>query len=147
MRITGDQARALFAAARVARLATVDPVTGSHLVPIVFAVEDDVIYSAVDAKPKRTTELRRLRNVRADPRVSVLADDYDDRDWARLWWARAEGLGRVIAADDPAARRGVDLLAARYAQYREVPLRGEVLRIDVGRWSGWSASASTAGSG
>ena len=147
MRLTDRQARALFASARVARLATVDPVGGCHIVPIAFAVEGDAIVSAVDGKPKRTTALRRLANVRADPRVSVLVDAYDDRDWTQLWWARADGEARVLTAEDPEARHGVALLAGRYDQYRDAPPRAEVLSIDVRRWSGWSAGRLPAASG
>ena len=71
-----------FAASRVARLATATPDGAPHLVPIVFAVRGDTIYHGVDAKPKRTTQLRRLANIAANPRVSVLVDHYDD-DWTR----------------------------------------------------------------
>ena len=139
MRLAGQEARELFASARVARLATIDGAGAPHLVPLVFAVEGDVVYSAVDAKPKRTTALRRLEHVRADPRVCALADAYDDRDWQRLWWARADGTARVLAPGEAGARRGVELLVARYPQYRAAPPAGEVLAIDVARWSGWRA--------
>ena len=59
------EARRRFAAARVARLATVAADGAPHLVPVVFALIEETVYSVVDAKPKRTTELRRLENVRA----------------------------------------------------------------------------------
>ena len=123
----------LFASARVARLATVREDGSPHLVPIVFAVAGDVIYSAVDAKPKRTRSLRRLANIADEPRVSVLADHYED-DWSRLWWVRADGLARVLDAS-PAA---LAALTARYPQYRDTPPPGPFLEITVDRWSGWS---------
>ena len=123
----------LFASARVARLATVREDGSPHLVPIVFAVAGDVIYSAVDAKPKRSRSLRRLANIAAEPRVSVLADHYED-DWSRLWWVRADGLARVLDAS-PAA---LAALTARYPQYRDTPPPGPFLEITVDRWSGWS---------
>lgn len=106
------------------------------MVPIVFAVDDDRIYSAVDQKPKRTAALRRLTNVQANPAVSVLVDHYDD-DWSKLWWVRADGRGRVLASDDLEARRAVALLRQRYPQQRAA---GAVLAVDVERWSGWSAA-------
>jgi PPOX class probable F420-dependent enzyme len=137
--VTAEEARRLFAAARVARLATVDASGRPHLVPIVFAVAGDAVFSAVDAKPKRTTRLRRLENVRQDPRVSLLADRYDDADWSALWWVRADGVARVLEAGEPEARRGIALLAERYAQYRGAPPAGPVLAIAVERWSGWRA--------
>lgn len=129
------EARARFAAARVARLATADAHGRPHLVPIVFAVQRERIYSAVDAKPKRSTALRRLQNVRVNPEVSLLVDHYDE-DWSRLWWARAEGIARVLEADQPEAQRAVALLQERYPQQQAV---GPVLAVDVRRWSGWSA--------
>jgi len=138
--VTPKEARGLFAQARVARLATVGASGRPHLVPIVFALDGDVVYSAVDAKPKRTTALRRLENVRRDPRVALLADHYDDADWDALWWVRADGGARVLDAQEPEARRALELLAGRYAQYRAAPPRGPVLAVAVERWSGWRAS-------
>jgi PPOX class probable F420-dependent enzyme len=138
--VTSAEARRRFAAARVARLATVDAGGRPHLVPIVFALAGETVYSVVDAKPKRTTELRRLQNVRSNPAVSVLADHYDDADWSALWWVRADGAARVLDPAEPEARAGVQLLAERYPQQRAA---GPVLAIDVRRWSGWSARAET----
>ena len=132
------EARRRFAAARVARLATADAAGRPHLVPMVFAVDGDTIYSAVDAKPKRTTALRRLANVTANPAVAVLVDSYGE-DWDRLWWVRADGSGRVLDPADAEARRAIALLAGRYPQYREAPPVGPVLAVAVERWSGWSA--------
>jgi PPOX class probable F420-dependent enzyme len=132
--VTEDEARARFATARVAHLATADAGGRPHLVPIVFALEDDVIYSAVDAKPKRTTELRRLANVRENPQVAVLADHYED-DWEELWWVRADGRGRVLEAGEPEARTAIGLLGERYPRQRGA---GSVLAVDVRRWSGWA---------
>jgi PPOX class probable F420-dependent enzyme len=130
-------ARERFAGARVARLATADSAGRPHLVPIVFAVAGDVVYSAVDAKPKRSAALRRLANVKANPAVSLLVDHYDE-DWTTLWWVRADGRGRVLDPTDAEARRAVELLAGRYPQHRLQPPQGPVLAVDVERWSGWS---------
>ncbi|HST82818.1 MAG TPA: TIGR03668 family PPOX class F420-dependent oxidoreductase [Kineosporiaceae bacterium] len=132
-----DAARQLFGAARVARLATVDADARPHLVPIVFVVRGDSLFSAVDAKPKRSQELRRLANIQANPAVSVLVDEYDE-DWTALRWARADGVAEVLAPDHPQARAAVVLLAAKYRQYREQPPPGLVLAVEVARWSGWS---------
>ena len=137
--MTEEEARRLFATAEVARLATVGPDGRPHVVPIVFAVAGDTIYSAVDHKPKRTTALKRLANVVENPSVAVLADHYE-RDWRRLWWVRADGTGRVLEPGDEEARSAVALLADRYPQYRERPPAGPVLAVDVKRWTGWSAS-------
>jgi PPOX class probable F420-dependent enzyme len=130
--VSPQEARERFAAARVARLATADADGVPHIVPLVFALDGDTIYSAVDAKPKRTTDLKRLRNVAANPRVALLADHYAD-DWDAIWWARADGTGRVLDG----SREAVALLRERYAQYRDAPPEGPVLAVDVERWSGW----------
>lgn len=131
-----DEARRLFSSTRVARLATVAEST-PHVVPITFAVDGDLIYTAVDAKPKSTTNLKRLSNIRDNPRVAVLADHYED-DWSALWWVRADGIASVISGADQVARQ-IGLLAGRYPQYVASPPAGPVIMIQVRRWTGWSA--------
>ena len=125
------------AEAPVARLATLDPDGRPHLVPIVFALEGDTLYSAVDTKPKRSRTLRRIENARARPGVTVLVDHYDP-DWTRLWWVRLRGRARVLDGGDEAAR-ALELLAAKYDQYRRVRPGLPVLAIDVDEWRGWTA--------
>ena len=132
-----EWARSRFAEARVGRLATVSPDGRPHLVPMAFALTASGLVSAVDDKPKRTTALRRLANIAANPAVSVLVDDYEE-DWTRLWWARADGRAQIRAAS--AASDAITALTARYPQYREHPPTGPVIVIDVRRWAGWSAS-------
>jgi PPOX class probable F420-dependent enzyme len=134
--VTPEEARERFADARVARLATADAGGRPHIVPIVFALASDRIYSAVDQKPKRTTALRRLANVAANPNVSLLVDDYDD-DWDRLWWVRADGRATVLDPPSDEVHHAVALLLDRYPQQRAA---GPVLAVDVERWSGWSAT-------
>jgi PPOX class probable F420-dependent enzyme len=134
-----DEARALFGSARVARLATADAEGRPHLVAITFAVDGDDIVTAVDHKPKRTTRLRRLANIEANPHVSVLADHYED-DWSKLWWARADGPARVVEPSAAEHERAVSTLAARYPQYEERRPSDSVILISVSRWSGWRAA-------
>src|SRR5438067_12329778 len=81
--------------ARLARLATTDPDGRPHLVPIVFAVVGDTLYSTVDRKPKRSQTLRRIENARVRPEVTILVDRYDE-DWSVLWWVRLRGRARVL---------------------------------------------------
>jgi PPOX class probable F420-dependent enzyme len=135
--LTEGDTRRLLGSARVARLATIAH-DQPHIVPVTFALDGDHIYSAVDAKPKTTRSLRRLRNIRANPRVAVLADHYDD-DWTRLWWVRADGHAIVVEEPDQMAGPAA-LLAARYPQYRGDPPAGPVIAISVDRWAGWAAS-------
>ena len=123
------------AGARVARLATVTPEGAPVLVPVTFAVAGETIYHAVDHKPKTTRRLARLANIAGEPRVSLLADEYDE-DWSRLWWVRADGRARVLE-DAPEA---IDRLVEKYPQYAEHRPEGPVMALDVERISGWSAA-------
>ncbi len=134
--ISAAHARSRFAGARVARLATATADGRPHIVPIVFACSGDRIYSVVDAKPKRSTALKRIANVRENSSVSVLADYYDDTDWSALWWVRADGCGRILESERDEARHALGLLRERYPQQRAI---GDVLAVDVERWSGWTA--------
>jgi PPOX class probable F420-dependent enzyme len=131
--------RRRFASSPVARLATVRRDGEPHLVPVVFALVDDTVYSAVDAKPKRSRVLQRVVNVRADPRCALLVDHYDD-DWRQLWWVRADGRGEVV--DEPSdTHPGIRALVQRFPQYRDVPPAGPLLVVTVQRWSGWASSS------
>lgn len=143
MRLTEEDARARLSAARVARLATTGADGQPHLVPVTFAVDGDLICVAVDHKPKTTVNLRRLRNIGENPRVAVLADHYAE-DWDTLWWVRADGRASIASAED-AMRRPLDLLAARYGQYRDHRPGGPVIVIQVQRWTGWSGGSGGSG--
>jgi len=116
-------------AARVARLATTDSDGRPHLVPIVFALDGDTLYSAVDRKPKGSMKLRRIENARARPDVTILVDRYED-DWARLWWIRLRGRARVLDQGEE-RDRALALLQEKYPQYRTEPPNGPVLAVDV----------------
>lgn len=131
-----DDARRRFAAERVARLATVGEDGEPHLVPVTFAVIGDRVVIAVDHKPKRTTKLKRLRNIAARPRVALIADHYED-DWRRLWWVRADGVARVAEAGT-GRQAALLALTAKYHQYAEHRPEGPVILVDVSRWSGWA---------
>ncbi|GAB2636704.1 TIGR03668 family PPOX class F420-dependent oxidoreductase [Prescottella soli] len=128
-----------FADAPVARMATVSADGDPHLVPVVFVVVGDTIYTAVDDKPKTTRRLRRLANIAATGRVSLLVDHYDD-DWTRLWWLRVDGAAQVISPEDDEGRRAVDALVAKYPQYRSMRPSGPVVAVRDLRCRSWSAS-------
>jgi len=133
------RARALLGGARVARFGTLTRAGAPSIVPVCFALDGDVAYHAVDHKPKATRRLARLDHLAADPRATLLADHYDDEDWTTLWWVRADGRGRVLDdVEAPEAARALDLLAARYAQYREHRPAGPVVALDIERLSGWA---------
>jgi PPOX class probable F420-dependent enzyme len=134
-----DDAR--LATARVATLATTDPDSRPHLVPIVFALEGDTLYSAVDRKPKRSSKLRRIENARARPDVTILVDHYEE-EWGRLWWMRLRGRARVLDEGEE-RERALALLQEKYPQYRSEPPDGPVLAVDVTDVRAWSGDLST----
>ena len=121
-------------------MATVSVDDTPHLVPITFALHDDLIVTGIDHKPKQTARLRRLGNIVANPAVSVLAHHYDSDDWTRLWWTRADGLASIVPAEDPEHSALAALLGETYPQYREHPIAGPIIAIAAERWSTWSGA-------
>jgi PPOX class probable F420-dependent enzyme len=130
--------RRRLADARVGRLATVGADRAPHVVPCCFALDGDTAYSAIDAKPKSTRALRRLDNVRANPRASLLVDFYAE-DWTALWWVRVDADARVVDAGADARRfaRAVEVLRAKYEQYEREPPAGPVIALDIVQWRAW----------
>lgn len=126
----------MFGFARSAVLASNGDKGVPHLVPIVFGiVGEDTIITAIDHKPKTTTNLVRLANIKNDPLVSVLVDDYSE-DWSTLWWARADGTATVVdTVDDYVAAS----LINRYEDYAVKPPKGPWIIIKVSQWTGWAA--------
>ncbi|MEU1801319.1 TIGR03668 family PPOX class F420-dependent oxidoreductase [Streptomyces sp. NPDC019937] len=152
MRLETPEARRRFARARVLRLATTDEGGRPHLVPATFALTTpdgadapdtlsggpDTVVTAVDHKPKRHQDLKRLRNIHTNPAVSLLVDHYDE-DWRQLWWVRADGRARIVPAEAAPERADpVRRLVEKYPQYADQPPRGPVIAIEVTRWSGWA---------
>jgi PPOX class probable F420-dependent enzyme len=123
------------AAARVGRLATLGADGRPHLVPVCFALEEDTLYSAVDEKPKRSKRLQRIENIRRRPDVALIVDHYEE-DWTRLWWVRLDGTARVLD-DVPEREHGLELLGAKYEQYRAEPPTGPVIAVRIESWRGW----------
>ena len=97
------QLRLRLADASVAVLSTVNTDGSPHSVPICFALDGDFIYFAIDHKPKRTRDLRRLQNIASNPSVAVLVHHYE-HDWARLWWVRADGTATVLGDGEESQR-------------------------------------------
>jgi PPOX class probable F420-dependent enzyme len=136
--VVDEELSRLADAAPIARLATVDPAGNPRVVPCCFALDGDVVYSAVDHKPKRTSRLARLDDTRGNPAVCLVVDHYED-DWSKLWWVRLDGTARVVE-DGPERQRGVELLVAKYRQYQERRPTGPVIVIAVAQSRSWSSS-------
>jgi PPOX class probable F420-dependent enzyme len=123
-------------------MATVRADGSPHVVPFVFALvarEPDEIrlYWAVDRKPKRTTALRRIENLRSNPAVEVVVDDYDE-DWTQLWWVRLRGKGRVVSSAEE-REEALNELRSKYEQYRTAEPNGDVVAIEVHDIDWWPA--------
>ena len=132
--------RARMESARTGHLATITPGGRPHVVVCCFALVADTVYTAVDAKPKSTTELKRLANVRAHPQVSLLVDHYDD-DWSALWWVHVDGSARVIdGGGEDEYERALDALVEKYEQYRAARPSGAVIAIEIERWRAWASA-------
>jgi PPOX class probable F420-dependent enzyme len=121
----------------VVRLATTDPAGRPHVVVATFAAAGNRVYLVVDEKPKTSRRLKRLRNIEQNPAVALLADHYEE-DWTRLWWVRADGRAEIVE-DDTTVAAAIELLVARYPQYRRVRPRGPVIAVTIDHWTGWTA--------
>jgi PPOX class probable F420-dependent enzyme len=141
--LTAD-ASAFVAEGRVARLGTADARGRPLVVPVCYAFDGRRWYSATDGKPKRATgrPLERVRNIEANPRVSVLIDRYDE-DWRRLRYVIIQGQAELLADGEEYAY-ALGLLTAKYPQYAQVPVgrAGDlVIRVTPESFRQWSWAA------
>ncbi|WP_265111597.1 TIGR03668 family PPOX class F420-dependent oxidoreductase [Halosolutus halophilus] len=126
---------------RVAALATVDEDGRPHVVPICYAFlhgsDGTRLVTAIDEKPKSTRELQRIRNVRIEPRVTVLADRYRE-DWSRLAWVQVRGEARVLSPGAGVHEDAVTALESKYDQYGDQDLSDRpIIRIGVEETRSW----------
>ncbi|MGF1507028.1 MAG: TIGR03668 family PPOX class F420-dependent oxidoreductase [Chloroflexi bacterium] len=136
-----DWKQAFLKDSRVARLATVDETGQAHVVPIVYVLDESHIYTPIDAKPKRVEamQLRRVRNIQAEPRVCLVVDHYEE-DWSRLVWVQVRGPAALIEPGEPQHAEAVSLLEAKYPQYGSMLLTNAlVIAIGMETISGWRA--------
>ena len=120
------------------RLATADRAGRPLVVPVCYVFDGEHCFSAVDAKPKRTRELRRLQNIRENPAVSLVVDHYDE-DWTALRWVIVEGTAEILT-EGAEFSRAVDRLLAKYAQYRAMGLdreSGALVKVTPARILTW----------
>ena len=119
----------------MATLATLEADGRPHLVPVTFVLDGDTLYTAVDHKPKTTQALKRLANIRRNPRVTLLVHSYEE-DWSRLWWCRLRGSASVVESAEEAG----GLFPEKYEQYRGRLPSGPVIAVSIDEWTGWSAT-------
>ena len=133
--------RELLAAARVAHLATADQYSRPHNVPIVYVIDGDRLYFALDRKPKREDDwhmLRRVRNIETNGRVAIVIDHYDE-DWSKLAWVLLEGIATILETGGE-RERAAGTLERKYPQYADGALDGRpVVRVAIERTVSWRA--------
>lgn len=140
MRLSQREARTRLAAQFHGVLCTLHPERGPDPVPCIYTVDDDgYVGVPVDTvKPKASTRLRREDNLAADPRAALLVEQWDQEDWSRLWWVRAD----LAHVEDPGRGR-IDDLATRLAQtvpqYADQPFTRVIVCRVVGI-TGWAAA-------
>ena len=121
---------------RVAHLSTADASGVPHVIPVCFALEGLRLYTPIDRKPKHTLNLKRLRNIAENSRVSLIFDRYDD-DWSALGWVLIHGTGRVLEGGEE-HDRAIVLLRQRYAQYAAMPLEElPIIAVDIQHVTSW----------
>lgn len=131
----------LLTAAPVGRLATADAAGVPHVIPVCYAFDGQVIYSALDQKPKRAAlpRLKRVRNIQANPQVALVIDHYE-ADWQRLWYILLTGRAELLLEGDERVE-AIKLLRRKYPQYRDMPIDpNPVIKITPGRVVSWEAS-------
>ncbi|HEY7123264.1 MAG TPA: TIGR03668 family PPOX class F420-dependent oxidoreductase [Ktedonobacterales bacterium] len=139
MRELTEQERAFLQSHRVARLATVDEHGQAFVVPFCYAFDGQVIYSALDEKPKHVppTSLKRIRNLLANPRVGLVIDDYSE-DWSRLAYVQIRGQAALVQPGTEEHAAAIGLLRAKYPQYRAMAIEQQpVVRITPEHISAW----------
>lgn len=137
-----DVVRNWLSAQRVARLATADPEAAPSVVPVCFALSPDgaSVYITIDEKPKDTSRpLKRVRNILANPQVSLVADHYTE-DWKQLAWVMVRGRAEILAPGDAEQAASQSLLRGKYPQYRRMVLEElPVIAVRVQRLTWWGA--------
>jgi PPOX class probable F420-dependent enzyme len=145
-----DAQRAFLGAARRAVLATISPNGRPRLVPICFSLDPalPILYTPLDDKPKRSGDplaLARVRDIAADPSVTVLVDRWDE-DWSRLAWLRMDGRAALLppSADRPEHAAAIATLRTRYPQYASHRLETRpLIRIQIERVVDWGPLVET----
>ncbi len=137
--IIGAQEARFIRGRMVGHLGTTDATPHPHVMPVCFALDGDAIYMPVDAKPKKTINLKRVRNIAETGRAAVLFDHYDNDDWSRLGWVLVRGEASVLH-DGREHSRALALLRERYSQYRDMPLEeSPVIAVRADSCTSWGS--------
>ena len=127
---------------RVAHLATVDEEGSPHVVPVCFVCIDNDIYITIDGKPKTgdPKSLKRIRNIKANPKIALILDKYDE-DWTRLAWVLVRGRADILESGGEQLS-AQESLRCRYPQLKKMMLkRMPVIAIRIAKVTSWGALA------
>jgi|TARA_B100000809_G_scaffold86866_1_gene85262 PPOX class probable F420-dependent enzyme len=126
--------------ARTGHLATADAKGRPQVVPVCFVFDGQAIYSVLDAKPKTTPlrQLRRVKNILANPQVSLVVDHYEE-DWDKLQYILVSGDAELLESGEKWAL-AIAMLREKYPQYQAMDLdQSPVIKIIPVRYSPWSS--------
>ena len=129
---------------RVGHLATANADGVPHVIPVCFTTDGRFIYSVLDQKPKRTSlnRLRRVRNIQANPQVTLLIDHYEE-DWNRLWYMMVAGRAELLLEGDERVS-AITILREKYHQYREMDIGlNPVIKISPAKVVSWGVDSAT----
>ena len=139
LKLTSAQDRFL-RSARIGHLATADATGQPHVIPVCYVFDGESVYSVLDAKPKTTplSQLRRVRNILANPRVSLVVDHYEE-DWTSLQYVMVTGDAGLLESGEEWAR-AIVMLREKYPQYQQMDLaQSPVIKIAPARFVPWSS--------
>jgi PPOX class probable F420-dependent enzyme len=119
-------------------LGTIGPDGNPNVLPVCFTWAGDVLWTAIDGKPKSTGQLQRVRDIRANPHITFMVDRWDE-DWNRLAWLQAHATATILS-EGLETEKAYAALRDKYHQYEYTELVGPVIRMDVDRWIGWAAN-------
>lgn len=127
---------------RIARMATVDKSGKPLVLPICYAYDGANLYTPIDKKPKSVSpaKLKRIRNIRGNPNVSVVVDVYHE-DWNRIGFIIIHGTAEVIDSGKE-YRESLRILSEKYIQYKEMNLSElslPVIKIIPSRIISWGS--------
>ena len=145
--IPSQHAEVYLTTRRVAHLATVDEQGQPYVVPVCYVYTGERIYIALDSKPKSVTPIRlgRVRNISANPQVSLLVDTYSE-DWQRLGYLLVQGVAHLEDLGTALHTEAVELLREKYAQYRAMPIESQpVIKITPTHFSEWNGRETAPG--
>lgn len=140
MATASPEAQAFIGRQRVARLATTDEAGQPHAVPVCFVYDGAHFYIAIDQKPKRSAplQLKRVRNILANPKVALILDRYREQ-WRELAYLMIQGTAKILESG-PERDQAVALLREKYPQYRTMALKSApVIEITPRRFIPWGA--------